>query len=283
MKKIIEVGKERNGLWLDADITFAQTDAWFGHVTKNLKMDIIRPFPKDGEKFPCIVWICGGAWLQMDIHAHLPNLVELAREGYVIASVEYRDSNQVKFPGQLKDVKAAIRYLRANADKFQIDSTRIGVMGESAGGHLAAMTAVTGDRKEFDEGLYLEYSSAVQAACPWYLPCDFDKMSKASNGDSAMSPESWLIGADVTKNLDLIDVASPFQYINESTPPFLLLHGTNDTTVPYEQSEAMYDALEANHVPVDLFGIEGANHADIHFFQPQIMNIIIEFFNKILK
>jgi hypothetical protein len=75
VKKIIEVGIDRNGLWLDADLTFAQTDAWFGHVTRDLKMDIIRPFQKSDGKYPCIVWICGGAWLQMDIHAHLPNLV----------------------------------------------------------------------------------------------------------------------------------------------------------------------------------------------------------------
>ncbi|HEX3021086.1 MAG TPA: alpha/beta hydrolase, partial [Lachnospiraceae bacterium] len=258
-------------------------EAWFGHLNRDLKMDIIRPFPIEGKKYPCIVWVCGGAWVQMDIHAHLPNFVELARAGYVIASVEYRDSNSVKFPGQLEDIKSAIRYLRANSDKFQIDSEYIGIMGESAGGHLSAMAAVTGDRKEFDKGFYLEYSSAVQAACPWYLPCAFDKMPKSDKEDIAMSPESWLIGADASKHPELVRKASPIHYINENTPPFLLIHGVEDTLVPYNQSEAMYTALEEKKIPVDLIGIKGANHADIHFFQPEIVNIVQEFFDKNLK
>jgi acetyl esterase/lipase len=283
MKKIIDVEITRNGLWLDANLTFAQVEAWFGHINRDLKMDIIRPFPIEGKKYPCIVWVCGGAWYQMDIHAHLPNFVELARAGYVIASVEYRHSNDVKFPGQLEDIKSAIRYLRANSDKFQIDSEHIGIMGESAGGHLSAMAAVTGDRKDFDKGLYLEYSSAVQAACPWYLPCEFEKMPMEEYKVAAMSPASWLIGADVSINPELVRNASPITYINENTPPFLLIHGVDDTGVPFSQSEAMYQALEEKKIPADLIGIKGAEHADIHFFQPEIIEMVQEFFDKNLK
>ncbi len=279
MKKTISVDIQRTGLWLDAEVTFAQVGNWFGHTSRDLKMDVIAPFENQDKKWPCIVWICGGAWIQMDYHAHLPNFIELARSGFVIASVEYRDSNAVTFPGQLEDVKAAIRYLRAHADRYNIDPNRIGVMGESAGGHLAAMVGVTGEREEFDKGAYLDYSSSVQAACPWYVPSSFDKMMHG-DVDTGLLPESRLIGKDASKNPDLVRFASPISYISKNTPPFLLLHGTSDQVVPFSQSEYLYDALEKEEVPVDLIAIEGADHADIHFFQPEIIEIIEAFFKK---
>ena len=112
----------------------------------------------------------------------------------MVASVQYRTSNEAVFPAQLQDVKAAIRYLRAHAERYCIDSEHFGVMGESAGGHLTAMAALTGDRKEFDTGDYLEYSSAVQAACPWYLPADITRMPVNVQKDMQSAPESLLIG-----------------------------------------------------------------------------------------
>lgn len=287
MKKIIRVEKSRNGIWLDANVTYGQVGAWFSHVTLDLKMDIMRPFPDQNQEeakvYPCIIWICGGAWIQMDRHAHLPNFIELVRQGYVIASVDYRDSNQVKFPGQLEDIKAAVRYLRAHAQRYGINPKKIGVMGESAGGHLTAMLAVTGEHKEYDTGAYLEYSSAVSAACPWYLPCDFSQMPPRDDISLAMSPESLLIGDSPRRQPELAKKASPLSFIDSHTPPFLLLHGTKDDVVPYAQSEVMYEALTQAGIETTLIGIEGANHADIHFFQPEVMTIITEFFDKHLK
>lgn len=146
-------------------VAFSQVDSWFGHTRRDLKLDII--YPEDPERvYPCIVWICGGAWLTMDRSAHLPYLAQLARSGFVVASVEYRTSNEAHFPAQLIDVKSAVRYLRAHAERYRIDPERFGVMGESAGGHLTAMAALADD-PAFDVGEYLEYSSKVQAACPW--------------------------------------------------------------------------------------------------------------------
>ena len=161
MKKVIQVAVKEPQYVVSTDVAFAQVDAWFGHTVRDLKLDII--YPEHAEKRPCIVWICGGAWLQMSVCAHLAYLCDLAREGFVVASVQYRTSNEAVFPAQLEDVKAAIRYLKAHSEHYGIDPERFGVMGESAGGHLTAMTALTGDHKEFDKGDYLEYSSAVQA------------------------------------------------------------------------------------------------------------------------
>ena len=142
-------------------------------------MDIVFPMEKE-KKYPCIVWICGGAWKEMSTSAHLAYLSRLAMEGFVVASVQYRTSNQVIFPAQLEDIKAAVRYLRAHSEQYSIQEDAFGVMGESAGAHLAAMTALTGDRKEWDKGWYLDESSAVQAACTWYLPSDMEKMIELS-------------------------------------------------------------------------------------------------------
>ena len=164
MKRTIHITAKEPQYIVNTSVTFAQVSDWFGHMTRDLKLDIV--YPEQGEKkSPCIVWICGGAWQQMSTSAHLAYLCDLARRGFTAASVEYRTSNEVTFPGQLEDVKAAIRYLRAHAGQYGIDTERFGVMGESAGAHLAAMAACTGDLPEYDKGQYLEYSSRVQAAC----------------------------------------------------------------------------------------------------------------------
>ena len=111
MKRTIHVKPAAPQYSVITNITFAQTDAWFGHTTQDLRMDLI--YPEDtAHDYPCIVWICGGAWLSIDKSAHLAYLSELARAGFVVASVQYRTSNEAKFPAQLCDVKAAIRYLR---------------------------------------------------------------------------------------------------------------------------------------------------------------------------
>ena len=171
MRRRIQVEAEKPQFCVTTGITFAQADAWFGNTVQDLKLDLI--YPRDNtRKYPCVVWICGGAWIQMDRSAHLAYLSVLAQQGFVVASVEYRTSNEAKFPAPLQDVKAGIRYLRAHADRFNIDPDRIGVMGESAGGYLTCMAALATD-PVYDVGENLEYSSAVQAACPWYPPTDF--------------------------------------------------------------------------------------------------------------
>lgn len=151
------------------------------------------------RKYPCVVWICGGAWIQMDRSAHLAYLSVLAQQGFVVASVEYRTSNEAKFPAPLQDVKAGIRYLRAHADRFNIDPDRIGVMGESAGGYLTCMAALATD-PVYDVGENLEYSSAVQAACPWYPPTDFRGFQYSDPEQCAASPESLLLGKNVMRH-----------------------------------------------------------------------------------
>ncbi len=281
MIRNIKMEWERPGLWMDGDVTYGQADAWFGHTSQDLKLDIIYPHEGQDKPWPCIVWICGGGWLQMDHHAHVPNLADLAREGFVVASVQYRLSNDIPFPGPLEDVKAAIRYLRKNASRYNIDPDKFGVSGESAGGQLAGMVAVTGTHREFDKGEHLEYSSAVQAACPWYMVSD---LSAFPPGDKpGLSPEARMIGDLPSDSPDLVKRASPVSYVSANCPPCLLFHGTDDHVVPYDQSIRFHDALEKAGVPVTLYSVEGADHADENFFQKPVMDIMTAFFKEQLQ
>lgn len=262
-------------------VTFSQVDGWFGHTRRDLKLDII--YPEDPENsYPCIVWICGGAWLTMDKSAHLPYLAQLARSGFVVASVEYRTSNEALFPAQLIDVKSAIRYLRAHADRYRIDPERFGVMGESAGGHLAAMAALADD-PAFEAGEYLEYSSKIQAACPWYPPADVTSFPYDSPVIAAASPESLMLGKNVMMHKEEAMKACPVSYVTEDAPPFMILHGTDDHTVPFSQGEILHDRLEEAGCDVRLAAIEGADHADRQFFQEETWQRIRSFFQEKLK
>lgn len=278
MRKTIQIKTPAPQYIVATDVSFAQRDAWCGHRVKDLRMDII--YPEQGrKKSPCIVWICGGGWLEMDTGAHLAYLSWLARQGFVVASVEYRTSNEAKFPAQLIDVKAAIRYLRAHAKRYCIDPDRFGVMGESAGGHLASMVALTGSKKAFDKGDYLEYSSAVQAACPWYPPTDITTFPIPSESATS-APESLLLGMNVSTNLEAAKKACPISYVTKQAPPFLFLHGTDDHVVPFQQSEILYDALTEKGADATLIAIDGADHADIQFFQQETWEIIANFFKE---
>ncbi len=257
-------------------VTFAQVDAWYDHTRRDLKMDIIYPEDRT-KKYPCVVWICGGAWIRLDRSAHTAYLAELARSGFVVASVEYRTTNEGCFPMQLQDVKAGIRYLRALSDRYNIDTERFGVMGESAGGYLAAMAALADD-PAFDVGAFTEFSSKVQAACPWYPPADVTGFKYNSPVESAASMESLLLGKNVMLNQEEALKICPVSFVTKDAPPFLIIHGDNDHTVPFEQGEILHDRLEAAGADVKLLVLEGADHADMPFFQEEIWQRIIAFF-----
>lgn len=278
MRETVRINKEEPQYSVASGVTFAQVDAWFGHTIRDLKMDII--YPEDNEKvYPCIVWICGGAWRTMDRSAHLAYLSELARSGFVVASVEYRTTNEEIYPAQLIDVKAAIRYLRAHSRRFNIDTERFGVMGESAGGYLTAMAALAND-PALDVGEYLQYSSKVQAACPWYPPTDVSAFPYESAMDAAASMESLLLGKNVMLYREDAAGICPVTYVTQDAPPFMILHGTKDGTVPFSQGEALHDKLEEAGCDVKLIAIEDANHADYQFFQRETWQRIIGFFHE---
>ncbi len=278
MREKVNIKKEAPLYSTITGLTFAQVDTWFGHTVRDLKMDII--YPEDSTKhYPCIVWICGGAWAMMDRSAHLAYLTELARTGFAVASVEYRTTNEALYPKQLEDVKAAIRYLRAHSERYNIDTERFGVMGESAGGYLTAMAALVED-PVFDVGEHTEYSSKVQAACPWYPPADVSSFPYETPLQAAAMPESLLLGKNVMLHKEEALKISPVTYVRKDVPPFMIIHGLEDNTVPFTQGELLYEKMEEAGCDVRLIAIEGADHADLQFFQKEIWQRISGFFHE---
>lgn len=260
-----------------SDITYAQVDSWYDHCRRDLKLDLIYPEDMSDKRYPCIVWICGGGWMRMDKSAHLSYLSTLAHQGFVVCSVEYRTSNEGCYPMQIEDVKAAIRYLRAHADRYRIDKEHFGAMGESAGGFLTCMAALDHD-KVHDVGEYLEESSSIQAACPWYPPTNLSTFKYKDAEECAASMESLLLGYNTMRNIKEAYNSSPVSKVTKDAPPFLIIHGINDQTVPFEQSEELYDKLIENGCDADLIALEGADHADLQFFQDELWDRIIDFF-----
>lgn len=260
-----------------SDITYAQVDSWYDHCRRDLKLDLIYPEDMSDKRYPCIVWICGGGWMRIDKSAHLSYLSTLAHQGFVVCSVEYRTSNEGCYPMQIEDVKAAIRYLRAHADRYRIDKEHFGAMGESAGGFLTCMAALDHD-KVHDVGEYLEESSSIQAACPWYPPTNLSTFKYKDAEECAASMESLLLGYNTMRNIKEAYNSSPVSKVTKDAPPFLIIHGINDQTVPFEQSEELYDKLIENGCDADLIALEGADHADLQFFQDELWDRIIEFF-----
>lgn len=293
MKKEIFVPLADTPVTLISGITFARVPFFFPFWNyKDLKLDIILPFKRiESERNPLLVWICGGAWMTMERTAHLPWLMNFARRGYIVASVEYRLSNSAHFPAQLEDVKKAVRYLRAHADELGIDPGKVIVGGESAGAYLAAMAGAANRRKEFNKGEYLEQSSEVQAVIDYYGPSGFTlptqntrQMEEEEKPDflKGPSPADMLLGFNASEEPVKADTAGVLHYIGQSAPPYFIAHGTDDVIVSPANSEALYNALERNKVPAELYMIRGAGHADPRFYQTEMSDRIMEFLDKYL-
>jgi acetyl esterase/lipase len=220
--------------------------------------------PKGGEELrPAVLCIHGGGFRAGKRERWDALCQKLAGDGYVAATVTYRLAPKSQFPAAIYDVKAAVRWLRKNAAAYQIDPDRIGVVGDSAGGHLAQFLGVTGDIADF-EGIEelgdvdaLE-SSVVTCVVNYYGPSDFTK-SYGKSVDAAEVLPLWL-GGDATKERRKHIVASPLYWVTPNAAPTLLIHGTEDKYVAFEQAEWIHDRLKAAEVEVELLKLDGAGH-----------------------
>jgi len=246
------------------------------------KLDLF--LPKEGKDLPLILYIHGGAWRGGDKAFGAP--FDYLARGYAVASVNYRLSGDALFPAQIEDCKAAVRWLRANAQKYGLDPDRFAAWGASAGGHLAALLGTAGAVKEFEVGEHLDVSSRVQAVVDYFGPTDFLQMDahRVPGGmvhDAAGSPESLLVGGPIQENREKVAKANPITYVTKETPPFLIVHGDSDPLVPHHQSVLLEAALRQAGVPVTLYTVRGGGHG--RFSDPEVPRLTREFLDRHLK
>jgi len=241
---------------------------------RSLKLDIYQPKQRNADVLPVIVWIHGGGWRGGNKSSGVRLNSFVATGNYVGVSVGYRLSGEAIWPAQIHDCKAAIRWVRANATKYGIDPDRIGVWGSSAGGHLVSLLGTSGDIEELEGTCGTpDVSSRVACVVDFCGPTDM-VIFKHSAAD-------LLFGSKPAEERQAeAKAASPAAHVTKDDPPVLIVHGTNDRTVPIEQAELFQKKLKENGVDVTFVRIEGGGHG---FGGPEVASRVASFFGKHLR
>jgi acetyl esterase/lipase len=245
-----------------------------------LAMDVARP--KSPGKYPGIVLIHGGGFSAGNRDSYLPMAIRLAQNGYVAAAVSYRLTPMVQFPLPLYDVKAAVRFLRANSSKFDVDKEHMGAIGASAGATWSQFLAVTRNMPQFEgTGAHREQSSSVDCAISYYGRSDMRRAYEGSrNAADALPP---LLGGDRMNALDAHFRASPLNWVNPDSAPILAIHGTRDQNVPFEQSVWLVERLRSAGVEAELETLAEAGHGFKGADDERAFTRALDFLNRKLK
>jgi acetyl esterase/lipase len=258
-----------------------------------LWLDLLGPDPAPGQRLPAVVYVHGGGWAGGE-RTWNPNRI-LADAGFVTVSVSYRFTSEAIFPAQIHDVKAAIRWVRANADAYGVDPARVGIWGHSAGGHLAALAAVTAGVPELEgDGGNPEQDSSVQAVVPIAAPLDFlvdwYAVQQVQLSDDIAGLGDALLGGPPAHRMDLARLASPLWHVGADSPPHLLIHGESDDVVPIAQARAYVSALRHMGQPrAELIALPGVGHLSDEALYPgnpdplKLKERVIEFFREHLS
>jgi acetyl esterase/lipase len=239
-----------------------------------LRLDLYRPTPLPGRA-PAVVYLHGGGWATGSRHEQgLPLLWGLAARGFVVASADYRLSPRATWPDHLVDVKRAIAYVRDHAEELGVDPSFVAVAGGSAGGHLAAMAALTADVDRYQPG-FERADTSVQACIPLYGVYDFT--NRKGYGHPAMVPflERVVMKKRLSEDREAFEAASPLSLVHEGAPPFLVVHGTNDTLAPVAEARLFVETLRAaSRAPVAYAELRGAHHAFDLVVSPRSLAVV---------
>lgn len=238
------------------------------------KLDLYVPENPEGP-LPLIVWVHGGGW-RHGSREGCP-VLPWAGKGYVVASIDYRLSQDARFPAQIEDCKAAIRWLRTHADEYKIDPQRVAAWGASAGGHLVSLLGTSGDAPEWEQG-HPAHSSRVQAVIDWFGRADLTRVCR--DPALANSPSALLLGGSGPSVQELARKASPIAHVSADDPPFLIMHGDADGVVPPDQSRAFAEALRAVGAKAVLAVLKGVGHGGEEFLQAEQVKVIDAFLNE---
>ncbi len=256
------------------------------------KLDIYLPVVEK-PMYPAVISIYGSAWFGNNLKGSDLSTIGkvLLDAGFAVVTPNHRSSMDAKFPAQIHDIKAAIRFVRANAGTYQIDTSFIGITGSSSGGHLAALAGTSEFVKQYTFGSAsadLEgslgpdtaYSSSVHAVVDWFGPTDFLVMDSCGSSlvhNDTNSPESSLIGGPIQDNKDKCALANPITYIDQKDPPFLILHGDADPLVPHCNSELLFNAMQNAGVTSQFVLVPNGQHGP-GLFIDEYFKMMADFF-----
>jgi acetyl esterase/lipase len=256
---------------------------------RDLLLDLYLPEAAQ-RPLPVVLWVYGGAWRAgSKDDGQTRGALWLTQHGYAVAAFNYRLSEEAKFPAQIEDAKAAVRWLRRHAGEHGLDPERIAAWGASAGGHLAALLGVSAGVKELEgPGHDPEVSTRVQAVVDFFGPTDFLQMDAHAlpggmRHDPPESPESQLIGGPIRENAEKVARANPVTYVDSGDAPFLILHGERDPLVPVHQSELLFEALRKAGVAATFHKIAGAGHGGPEFQSAVARAVVLAFLDERLK
>jgi acetyl esterase/lipase len=259
------------------DLTYAEVD--------DQKLELDLRVPTGESRPPLVVYIHGGSWRAGSRKS--PPVEWLIDEGFALASLSYRFSTTATFPAQIHDVKGAIRKLRSWADQYGYDASRIGVVGTSAGGHLAVLLGTSGDVKHLEGavGGGADQSSRVEAVVDFYGPTDFPLRSKTqpSRAEMVGSSSYGLLGGPVSQRMELATQASGVTHVTKDDPPLLIIHGDRDTTVLMDQSESLVAAYKKAGLSPTLVVVPGGKHGGNEFFSGENRERVVKFLDARLR
>ena len=293
--KVLNVELKRAKIHYIPDVVYAQVET-FEKPVQLLQMDLL--VPSINKKMPAVIFVTGGGFISAN-RARMPQLrMFLAENNFVVGSINYRTAPNSKFPAPVEDVKSAIRFLKANAARFNVDAEKVFVIGDSAGGYLTAFAAVTNGDKMFNVGANLNQSSKILAAVDLYGISDPARIAEnfpaevqaAYNLPGAIAsmfvngvPYFTGTGGGILENLDAAAKANPINYITKNSAPMLLMHGTADNIVSPAQTDLLFQALKNHGIEAERYLIPNANHADEYWQQTEVLEVITEFLEAHLK
>ena len=249
------------------------------------KMDIYLP-KEEKASYPVVVHIYGSAWFSNNSKgaADLGTIVQaLLNAGYAVVTPNHRSSADAKFPAQIHDIKAVVRFVRAHAAEYHFDTSFIATSGFSSGGHLSSLMATSGcvEALEGKVGNCLAYCSRVNAACDWSGPIDMFRMNCDEPRKWGNTPEEALVGHDYAEEYRKdFEAISPVTYIDANDPPVIIFHGTVDNVVPCCQGVELYERLSAVGVDTELYLQEGGGHG-FNMYSGENLGRMVDFLAKV--